>query len=245
MSTKPPAPRSKLTQHGHAEQRQEHQHVPGGPCGKQHGLDPQEAPHEQQVEPGPGPGRGQRSGRAGRELGTPRHPAAPAPLRLTRPAPPHRPPAPAPRARAPSPSMLARPASGRRVTRVSGYSRPAEYSRAPRAAQKAAAGHSRARTTEQRSAAQRAPSHRHGGRERLLASRGGRAPLGAARRAPASGCSQPPLSRPCARCFPHSEKLAAPRSVGKRAVLTQGPPSRPHLPLGSPTAGALGAIGRA
>lgn len=40
-------------------------------------------------------------------------------------------------------------------------------------------------------------------------------------------------------------KLAAPRSVGKRAVLTQGPPSRPHLPLGSPTAGALGAIGRA
>lgn len=83
MSTKPPAPRSKLTQHGHAEQRQEHQHVPGGPCGKQHCLDPQEAPHEQQVEPGPGPGRGQRSGRAGRELGTPRHPAAPAPLRLT------------------------------------------------------------------------------------------------------------------------------------------------------------------
>lgn len=77
-STKPPAPHSRLTQHGHAEQRQEHQRVRGGPFGKQHGLDPQEAPHEQQVEPGPGPGRGQRSGRDGRELGTPsappRHP---------------------------------------------------------------------------------------------------------------------------------------------------------------------------
>lgn len=125
--------------------------------------------------------------------------------------------------------MLARPASGRRVTRVSGYSRPAEYSRAPRAAQKAAAGHSRARTTEQRSAAQRAPSHRHGGRERLLASRGGRAPLGAARRAPASGCSQPPLSRPCARCSPHSAEVSG-TSIRRQAC---GPYTRTSLPPSS------------
>lgn len=133
-----------------------------------------------------------------------------APLRHplgTRPAPPHRPPAPAPRIRAPSPSMLSRPVSGRRVTRVHEYLRPGEYSRARHAAQQSAAG--RARTTERRSAV---PPHRHGGRERLLARRNGRAPVGL----PSPSRSQPLLPRPCARCFQHNAEVygASIRSQG-------------------------------
>lgn len=77
---RPPCPR--LTQQGHAEERQEHEGGRRGPAREQHGLQPQEAPHEQPVQPGAGPATDGDAGTVSepaalRPAGTPAAEAAP------------------------------------------------------------------------------------------------------------------------------------------------------------------------
>lgn len=109
----PPSPLPRLTQQGDAEQRQEHQGAGRGPAGEEHGLQPQEAPQEQPVQPGARSATEEDAGAGTQLSGVPTSP----PTRRGTPEPgppPHRPPAPAPPAPALPPAICTRPDTGGR-----------------------------------------------------------------------------------------------------------------------------------